>query len=72
MQRSNGGWNQVHQGLRGYPYQDRFFIGSGEIYDARTDVAVTFGAPPSGRRVAGSGRQAAASSSGRRPAEYAW
>lgn len=42
VQRSNGGWNQVHQGLRGYPYQDRFFIGSEEIYDARTDTSVTF------------------------------
>ncbi|MBF8189764.1 hypothetical protein ITP53_29330 [Nonomuraea sp. K274] len=42
VQRSDGGWNQVHQGLRGYPYQDRFFTGSGEIYDARTETTVTF------------------------------
>ncbi|MEU6714027.1 hypothetical protein ABZ897_21370 [Nonomuraea sp. NPDC046802] len=42
VQRSDGSWNQVHQGLRGYPYRDRFFTGSGEIYDARTETTVTF------------------------------
>lgn len=28
--------------LRDYPYRDRFFTGSGEIYDARTRKTVTF------------------------------
>ncbi|MER6943216.1 SigE family RNA polymerase sigma factor [Nonomuraea sp. NPDC000554] len=42
VQRSDGSWNRVHRGLPGYPYHDRFFIGFGEIYDARTDTTVTF------------------------------
>ncbi|MER5627878.1 hypothetical protein ABT061_43330 [Streptosporangium sp. NPDC002544] len=42
VQRSDGSWNRVHQGLHGYPFQDRFFTGFGEIYDARTDTTVTF------------------------------
>lgn len=52
VQRSDGSGIRVHQGLRDYPYQDRFFTGSGEIYDARTDTTVTFdGAElPSGGR----------------------
>ncbi|SDL21470.1 hypothetical protein [Nonomuraea jiangxiensis] len=42
VQRSDGGWNQVHRGLRGYPYRDRFLTGSGEIYDARSNTTVSF------------------------------
>ncbi|MET7327062.1 hypothetical protein [Nonomuraea sp. NPDC005650] len=42
VQRSDGSWNDVHRGLRDYPYRDRFFTGSGEIYDARTRTTVTF------------------------------
>ncbi|MGA4987883.1 hypothetical protein [Nonomuraea bangladeshensis] len=52
VQRSDGSRSEVRRGLRGYPYRDRFFTGSGEIYDARTRTTVTFeGTPlPSGGR----------------------
>ncbi|MFI7691660.1 hypothetical protein ACIBQ6_21510 [Nonomuraea sp. NPDC049655] len=53
VQRTDGSWNHVHQGLRGYPYQDRFFTGFGEIYDARTRTTVTF----DGARLPSGGRQ---------------
>ncbi|MEV4582584.1 hypothetical protein AB0K16_56155 [Nonomuraea jabiensis] len=53
VQRSDGSWNRVRQGLRGYPYQDRFFAGSGEIYDARSDTTVTF----EGAKLPSAGRQ---------------
>ncbi|MFD9948148.1 hypothetical protein ACFWYW_57120 [Nonomuraea sp. NPDC059023] len=43
VQRTDGSWSRVHRaGLRGYPYRERLFPGSGEIYDARTDTTVTF------------------------------
>ncbi|MEV0590311.1 hypothetical protein [Nonomuraea cavernae] len=43
VQRTDGAWSRVHRGgPRGYPFQDRFFPGFGEIYDARTDTTVTF------------------------------
>ncbi|MGW4792207.1 hypothetical protein ACWEPC_07305 [Nonomuraea sp. NPDC004297] len=49
VQRTDGSWSWVHRGgLRGYPYQDRLFPGSGEIYDARTDTTVTFEGAPFG------------------------
>ena len=53
VQRSDGSWNRVRQGLRGYPYQDRFLVGSGEIYDARSDTTVTF----EGTKLPSGGRQ---------------
>ncbi|MEU6782640.1 hypothetical protein ABZ912_25860 [Nonomuraea angiospora] len=53
VQRSDGSWSQARQGLRGYPYQDRFFTGSGEIYDARTETTVTF----EGAKLPSGGRQ---------------
>ncbi|MFI7423195.1 SigE family RNA polymerase sigma factor [Nonomuraea sp. NPDC049684] len=59
VQRRDGSWSGVRQGLRGYPFRDRFFTGFGDIYDARTETTVIFkGAElPSGGRQwsAGSG-----------------
>ncbi|MGW5158797.1 SigE family RNA polymerase sigma factor [Nonomuraea wenchangensis] len=46
VQRGDGSGYEVRRGLRGYPYRDRFFVGSGEIYDARTRTTVTFEGTP--------------------------
>ncbi|MFF0770862.1 hypothetical protein ACFYUK_18400 [Nonomuraea wenchangensis] len=53
VQRGDGSGYEVRRGLRGYPYRDRFFVGSGEIYDARTRTTVTF----EGTRLPAGGRR---------------
>ncbi|NRQ38639.1 hypothetical protein HII36_43475 [Nonomuraea sp. NN258] len=57
VQRSDGSRSLGYRGLRDYPYRDRFFIGSGVIFDARTRVSVTFAGArlPSGVRRWSSG-----------------